>query len=80
MEKDANNRRPERGMEIFSECLAAMLYSDDEIRAGMTSEDAEEFIEMRNDLIYSSRGTVASDSYVENDISLPLAAEEEATY
>ena len=80
MGKDVSNGTPEKGMEIFSESLAAMLYSDEEIRAGMASEDAEEFIEIRNDLVYSGRAATTPLSYNENDASLPLAAEEEASY
>ena len=76
MEKDANNRRPEKGMEIFSECLAAMLYSDEEIKATMASEDADEFIALRNNLFQSAgEGSVAS--YEEGDVELPMAAEDE---
>lgn len=79
MEKDTNNRRPEKGMEIFSECLAAMLYSDEEIKATMASEDADEFIALRNNLLQSA-GEGSVTSYEEKDIELPLAAEDEDTY
>lgn len=79
MEKDTNNRRLEKGMEIFSECLAAMLYSDEEIKATMASEDADEFIALRNNLLQSA-GEGSVTSYEEKDIELPLAAEDEDTY
>ena len=79
MEKDTNNRRPEKGMEIFSECLAAMLYSDEEIKATMASEDADEFIALRSNLLQSA-GEGSVTSYEEKDIELPLAAEDEDTY
>lgn len=66
-------------MEIFSECLAAMLYSDEEIKATMASEDADEFIALRNNLLQSA-GEGSVTSYEEKDIELPLAAEDEDTY
>ena len=82
MAEKENKKNLERGMDIFSECLAAMMYSDEEIRETMSPDDADEFIRLRNSL-------VASDSSCEkvigqygnsDDHALPLAAEEEENY
>ena len=77
-----NDKNTERGTELFSECLAAMMYSDEEIRETMSPVDAEEYIKLRD-------GLVASDASCERVIGgygngdedvLPLAAEEEENY
>ena len=49
MAENENKKNLERGMDIFSECLAAMMYSDDEIRETMSPDDAEEYI--KQDLV-----------------------------
>lgn len=79
MERDVNDKLHERGMEIFGECLAGMLYSDEEIRATMAKEDADEFIALRNELLQSQDGTVIG-GYSDEDVQLPMAAEEENDY
>lgn len=82
MAEKENKKNLERGMDIFSECLAAMMYSDDEIREMLSPDDAEEYIKLRD-------GLVASDASCERVIGgygngdedvLPLAAEEEENY
>lgn len=82
MAEKENKKNLERGMDIFSECLAAMMYSDDEIREMLSPVDAEEYIKLRD-------GLVASDASCERVIGgygngdedvLPLAAEEEENY
>lgn len=76
------NNSSEKGKELFGECLAAMLYSDEEIRETMSPEDADEFIKLRNDLANSNS---SAESFVgkydaTEDECLPLAAEEEEKY
>ena len=82
MAEKENKKNLERGMDIFSECLAAMMYSDDEIRETMSPVDAEEYIKLRD-------GLVASDASCERVIGgygngdedvLPLAAEDAEIY
>ena len=46
-----NDKNIERGTKLFSECLAAMMYSDEEIRETMLADDAEEFIRLRDELL-----------------------------
>lgn len=82
MAEKENKKNLERGMDIFSECLAAMMYSDDEIREMLSPVDAEEYIKLRD-------GLVASDASCERVIGgygngdedvLPLAAEDAEIY
>ena len=42
-----------KGEALFNECMAAMFYSDEEIRATMSPEDADEYIELRGELVSS---------------------------
>ena len=48
-----------KGEALFNECMAAMFYSDEEIRATMSPEDADEYIELKGgtecNLPYSCR-------------------------
>ena len=72
-----------KGKALFNECMAAMFYSDEEIRATMSPEDADEFIELRGELVSSVKPHVIPvdrcyDNGGEND--LPLAAESEEQY
>lgn len=75
MERGMNDKTHERGMEIFGECLAGMLYSDEEIKAALAREDADEFIALRNELLQSSNDAVLA-RYDDGDSALPMAAEE----
>lgn len=67
-------------MELFGECLAGMLYSDEEIMENMSPEDAAEFIELRNELLLSRHETVLGRDYGNDEGELPMAAEEECAY
>lgn len=80
MKRDTKNKTPERGMEIFSECMVAMLYTDEEIKNSMSPKDADEFIEIRNSLLQSKEEFCIGIGYKEDDIEHPLAAEEETAY
>jgi hypothetical protein len=77
-----NDKNTERGTELFSECLAAMMYSDEEIRETMSPDDADEFIRLRNSLVApdSSCEKVIGQYGNSDDHALPLAAEEEENY
>ncbi|MBR2318452.1 MAG: hypothetical protein IKA52_02120 [Bacteroidaceae bacterium] len=79
MENGVNEKSNERGMELFGECLAGMLYSDEEIKATLAREDADEFIALRNELLQSSNDAVSA-RYDDGDSALPMAAEEESRY
>lgn len=81
MAEKENDKNLERGMDLFGECLAAMMYSDEEIRETMSPEDADEFIELRNKLLESgSPREIVLGGYKSDEESLPLAAEDEETY
>ena len=74
-----NDKNIERGTKLFSECLAAMMYSDEEIRETMSTDDAEEFIRLRDELL--STDSSCKKIYKANeDEALPLAAEDEDSY
>ena len=76
-----NDKNLERGMDLFGECLAAMMYSDEEIREMMSPEDADEFIELRNKMVESGAPReIVLGGYDSDEDSLPLAAEDEETY
>ncbi len=80
MDMNVNENNPERGMEIFGECLAGMLYSDEEIRSTLAQEDADEFIALRNELLQSQGEKVIGRCYDDDETSLPLAAEDGSAY
>ena len=77
-----NNKNLQKGAELFNECLAAMMYSDEEILEAMSPDDAEEFIKLRNNLVAPEAdyeifvGKYAGD----DNCSSSLAAEEEENY
>ena len=75
-------RNAERGMAIFSECMAGMMYSDEEIHEVMSSDDAAEFIALRDGMVspdnVRSKSIGAYDN--EDDGALLLAAEDEENY
>lgn len=77
-----NDKNKARGTELFSECLAAMMYSDEEIREAMSPDDADEFIMLRNELLApdSSCKKVVGNYNANEDETLPLAAEDEDSY
>ena len=77
-----HNKDFERGMSIFSECLAGMMYSDEEILGTLSPDDAAEFMELRNNLLSDKPAReVFLDGYDNGDeISMPLAAEDEEGY
>ena len=76
-----SNKDMRKGMDIFSECLAGMFYSDEEIREMLSPEDADEYIELRNNLLASqSSSEIGLDKYVSDEHSMPLAAEDEESY
>ena len=81
MGEKENDKNLDRGMDLFSECLAAMMYTDEEIRETMSPEDADEFIELRNRLLESGTPReIRLGGYDSDEDSLPLAAEDEETY
>lgn len=82
MAEKRDDKDMKKGMELFNECLAAMLYSDEEIREVMSPDDAEEFIELRNNLVTSELPDDITIGRYENNKEehLPLVAEEEETY
>ena len=72
-----------KGEALFNECMAAMFYSDEEIRATMSPEDADEFIELRDELVSSAKPrTISVGEYSDgdNENDLPMAAEDEEAY
>ena len=79
MEREISNKENEKGMDILSECLAGLFYSDEEIKATMSPEDADEFIELRNEFLHNSKTSI-SRSYNNEDADLPMAAEDSASY
>ena len=76
---DKKNKNSDKGFDIFSECLAAMLYSDEEIKDVMSPEDAEEFIRLRNELVPSDDEKSVG-IYREEDNDMPMAAETDVPY
>ena len=74
-----NDKNIERGTKLFSECLAAMMYSDEEIRETMSTDDAEEFIRLRDELL-STDSSCKKINKSNEDEALPLAAEDEESY
>ena len=77
-----NDKNIERGTELFSECLAAMMYSEEEIRETMSPDDADEFIRLREELLSpgSSCEKIVGNYNDDDEDALPLAAEDEETY
>lgn len=71
-----------KGVEIFTECIEAMMYSDEEIREAMSPEDADEYISLRNTLVSpaSPRRPYIDGCSDDVDIDLPMAAENEAEF
>ena len=66
------------GVEMMTGAAAAMLYSDEEIREIFSKEDADEFIELRQQVKknFAPKGyDIDSD-----DGQLPMAAEDEGKY
>lgn len=79
MADNKDNKNPGKGMDIFCECMAGMLYSDEEIRETMSAEDAEEFIRLRNELVAPDKDVVIG-TYDVDDIDRLMAAEDSETY
>ena len=77
-----NEKNIERGTELFSECLAAMMYSEEEIRETMSPDEADEFIRLREELLApgSSCEKIVGIYDGDDEDALPLAAEDEETY
>ena len=72
-----------KGTQLFNECMEALFYSDEEIRDTMSPEDADEFIELRNDFTSSDHSrTISVGGYSDgdNENDLPMAAEDEEAY
>ena len=68
----------EIGVEMMTGAAAAMLYSDEEIRDIFSKEDADEFIELRQ----QARRNFAAPKYDSDnsDEELQMAAENEGEY
>ena len=72
-----------KGTQLFNECMEALFYSDEEIRDTMSPEDADEFIELRDELVSSAKPrTISVGEYSDgdNENDLPMAAEDEEAY
>lgn len=79
-DKEHDNNK--RGIELLGECLAGMIYSDEEILEAMSSEDAAEFIELRDNVLPAepSHEIFVGGYGTEDETPMPLAAEENETY
>lgn len=72
----------QRGIDLFSECLAGMMYSDEEILETMSLDDAREFLELRNSMLPDEPfHEIILGSYdTEDDKPHSLAAEDAENY
>ncbi|MBR5594540.1 MAG: hypothetical protein IKW46_10780 [Bacteroidaceae bacterium] len=73
-----NTSKIDIGVEMMTGAAAAMLYSDEEIRDIFSKEDADEFIELRQ----QARRNFAAPKYDSDnsDEELQMAAENEGEY
>lgn len=73
-----NTSKIDIGVEMMTGAAAAMLYSDEEIRDIFSKEDADEFIELRQ----QARRNFAAPKYDSgnSDEELQMAAEDEGEY
>lgn len=73
-----NTSKIDIGVEMMTGAAAAMLYSDEEIRDIFSKEDADEFIELRQ----QARRNFAAPKYNSDnsDEELQMAAENEGEY
>ena len=73
-----NTSKIDIGVEMMTGAAAAMLYSDEEIRDIFSKEDADEFIELRQ----QARRNFAAPKYDSDnsDEELQMAAEDEGEY
>ena len=73
-----NTSKIDIGVEMMTGAAAAMLYSDEEIRDIFSKEDADEFIELRQ----QARRNFAAPKYDSDnsDEELQMAAEDEVGY
>ena len=72
----------QRGIDLFSECLAGMMYSDEEILETMSPDEAREFLELRNSMLPDEPfHEIILGSYdTEDDKPHSLAAEDDENY
>ena len=72
----------QRGIDLFSECLAGMMYSDEEILETMSPDDAREFLELRNSMLPDepSHEIILGSYDTEDDKPHSLAAEDDENY
>ena len=82
MADKGSEKNRKKGMDIFSECLASMIYSNEEILETMSPEDAAEFIELRDNVLPAepSHEIFVGGYGTEDETPMPLAAEENETY
>ena len=71
-----------RGIDLLGECLAGMIYSDEEILEAMSPDDAREFLELRNSMLPDepSREIILGSYDAEDDEPHSMAAEDAENY
>lgn len=79
---DKEHDNNQRGIELLGECLAGMIYSDEEILEAMSPDDAREFLELRNSMLPDepSREIILGSYDAEDDEPHSMAAEDDENY
>lgn len=79
---DKEHDNNQRGIELLGECLAGMIYSDEEILEAMSPDDAREFLELRNSMLPDepSREIILGSYDAEDDEPHSMAAEDAENY
>lgn len=75
--RDLNDR--EVYLEMVRDAATALTYTDEEIRATLEGNDAQEFIDLRNRVLAS----LEEEPYrydTADDTDIPMAAEDDASY
>ena len=79
---DKEHDNNQRGIDLLGECLAGMIYSDEEILEAMSPDDAREFMELRNSMLPDepSREIILGSYDAEDDEPHSMAAEDDENY
>ena len=79
---DKEHDNNQRGIDLLGECLAGMIYSDEEILEAMSPDDAREFLELRNSMLPDepSREIILGSYDAEDDEPHSMAAEDDENY
>lgn len=79
---DKEHDNNQRGIDLLGECLAGMIYSDEEILEAMSPDDAREFLELRNSMLPDEpfREIILGSYDAEDDEPHSMAAEDDENY